>query len=71
MHFCIFIHLTVRSLVEYRVRTAILLLKIMNEGHNISNGVCHTAAGIWPDKAKRKPERGKKKKQALFDYLSF
>lgn len=57
MYFCISIHLTVCSLVKHRVRTAILLLKIMNEGHDISNGVCHTTAGIWPDKAKRKPER--------------
>lgn len=57
MYFCISIHLTVCSLVKHRVRTAILLLKIMNEGHNISNRVCHTTAGIWPDEAKRKPER--------------
>lgn len=59
MHFCISIHLTVCSLVKYRVRATILLFKIMNEGHNISNRVCHTTAGIWPDEAKRKPLRGK------------
>lgn len=72
MHFYICIHLTVCSLVKYRVRTAKLLLKIMNEGHNISNRVCHTTAGIWPDEAKRKPDGGKKQKgHAYLDYLTF
>lgn len=60
MHSYISIHLTVCSLVKYWVRTAILLLKIMNEGNNISNGVCHTTTGIWPDEAERKPERERK-----------
>lgn len=27
----------------------------MNEGHDISNGVGHTAAGIWPDEPQGKP----------------
>lgn len=47
--FCLSTHLAVRSLVKHRVWATIFLLEIVNEGHDISNGVGHTAAWIWPD----------------------
>lgn len=58
-------YLAVCSLVKYRVWPTILLLKTMNERHNISYGVCHTTTRIWPDEPQGKPIRWNLKKDIV------
>lgn len=51
-----FAYLTIRSLVENRMRPSVFLLETMHKGHNVSNWIRDATPWIRPNKSQGKPE---------------